>query len=67
MVKPGKANSNIDFLLRQQGQEAVEDILADFLNEFPETGTPEPEEVTCFYVNEGGKSEFQEVIDYLRE
>ena len=67
MVKPGKANSNANFLLKQRGQEAVEDILADFLNEFPEIGKTELEEVTVFYINGRSESEFQEVIDYLTE
>ena len=42
MVKPKKADSNADFLSRQRGQEAVEDISADFLDEFSETRTSEP-------------------------
>ena len=67
VVKPGKANSNADFLSRQRGQEAVEDISTDFPDEFLETRTQDPEEVAVFYINGRGKSEFQEVIDYLTE
>ena len=67
VVKPGEANSNADFLSRQRGQEAVGDILADFPDEFPETGTKAPEEVTIFHINRGGKSVFQEIINYLTE
>ena len=65
-VKPGKANSNADFLSRQRGQEAVGDISAEFPDEFPETGTRNLEEVSAFHIH-GGESEFQEVIDYLTE
>ena len=57
-MKPGKVNSNADFLSQQQGQEVVEDISADFRDEFPETGILGPEEVTVFHINEGGESEF---------
>ena len=64
-MKPRKANSSANFLSRQRSQEAVEDISTDFPDEFLETGTPELEEVTVFHINGGGKSEFQEVIDYL--
>ena len=67
MVKLGKANSNVDFLSRQQCQEAVEDISANFSDEFPEIGTLRPEEVTVFHINGGGELEFQEIIDYLTE
>ena len=65
--KSRKANSNADFLSRQRGQEAVGDISEDLSNEFPEIGTTEPEEVTLFYINGGGTSKFQEVIDYFIE
>ena len=65
-VKPGKANSNADFLSRQRGQEAVGDISAEFPDEFPETGTRNLEEVSAFHIH-GGESEFQEVINYLTE
>ena len=67
VMKPRKANSNADFLSRQQGHEAMEDISVDFPDEFLETGTPEPEEITVFHINGGGESEFQEIIDYLTE
>ena len=66
-MKPGKANSNAEFLLRQRGQEAMEDISVDFLDEFPEIRTLEPEEVMVFYINGEGGSKFQEVVDYLTE
>ena len=58
VVKPGKANSNADFLSRQRGQEAVGDITVDFPNEFPEIGTRKLEEVTVFHINGGGELEF---------
>ena len=61
VVKPRKANSNADFLSRQRGQEVVEDISAEFLDEFLEIGTLEPEEVTVFHINGGGESEFLEI------
>ena len=34
VVKSGKANLNADYLLRQCGEEAREDIRAEFLDEF---------------------------------
>ena len=67
VVKPGKANSNVDFLSRQRGQEAVEDISADFLDVFPKIGTSESEEVTVFHINGRSGLEFKEVVDYLME
>ena len=67
MVKSRKANSNADFLSGQQGQEAVEDISADFPDEFPEIRILELEHITDFHINGGGELEFQEVIDYLIE
>ena len=45
----------------------MEDISLRFPDELMETGTPELEEVMVFHVSGGGKSEFQEVIDYLTE
>ena len=67
VVKPGKANLNAEFLLRQRGQEAVEDISMELLHEFPETRTHDLEEGVVFYINGEGELEFQEVINYLRE
>ena len=67
MVKPGKANSNADFLSRQKGQEVVEDISADFPDEFLEIRTRKMEEVTIFHINGEGESEFQEIVDYFTE
>ena len=64
-MKPRKANSNVDFLSRQQGQESVQDISADFSDEFLEAKTTEPKKVTVFHINGRGKLEFQEVIYYL--
>ena len=57
-MKPEKANSNANFLSRQRGQEAKEDVSADFQNEFPETRTQDLEEVDVFQINGGNKSEF---------
>ena len=67
IVKPRKANSNADFLSRQRGQEAMENISMEFLDEFPESGTTRQEEVTVFHINRDGRSEYQEIIDYLTE
>src|SRR5450759_4855007 len=67
VVKPEKANSNADYLSRQRGQEAVEDVLAEFPDEFSETETRKPEESMVFHINGGGESEFQEILDYLTE
>ena len=65
MIKLGKTNSNANYLLRQRGQEAIKDISMDFQDEFPKIRTQNPEEGVVFYINGRGKSEFQEVIDYL--
>ena len=66
-MKSGKANSNANFLSRQRGQEAMEDISADFPDKFLEIGTSRLEEVMVFHINGGGGSEFQEVVDYFTE
>ena len=34
MVKPGKANQNADYLSRMRGEEAIQDIQAEFPDEF---------------------------------
>ena len=58
MVEPGKANSNVDFLSRQRGQEEVQNIPVDFPDKFLEIGTQDLEEGAIFHVNGQGESEF---------
>ena len=67
VVKPFKANSNVDYLSRQRRKEVVEDISADFLDEFLETRIQDPEGGVVFHINAEVESEFQEVINYLTE
>lgn len=60
VVKPGKANSNANFLSRQWGSEAVLDIVSHFSDEFLE-------ESQVFHIFSGEASEFDDVIRYLTE
>ena len=63
VVKHGKSNSNADFLSRQRGVEAVGDIRAEFLDEFPDK--LDRKEETVFHLNEEDASEFDDVISYI--
>ena len=63
VVKSGKSNSNADYLSRQRGEEAVEDIRAEFLDEFPDDSDQKEEMV--FHLNRGEPSEFDEIISYI--
>ena len=46
IVKPGKANANADYLSRQRGTEALEDIQAEFPDEFRDE--PDGRKITCY-------------------
>ena len=63
VVKPGKSNSIADFLSRQQGEEAVGDIRAKFLDEFPDVQDRKKE--TVFHLSGKEPSEFDDVISYI--
>ena len=63
MVKPGKANANADYLSRQRGTEAVEDIQAEFPDEFQEE--PDRKENQVLHINGEDESEFSKIISYL--
>ena len=58
VVKPGKANSNADYLSRQRGKESVADISAEFPDEFPDSSL-----IDVFHLRSETPSEYQEVID----
>ena len=58
-VKPGKANTNADYLSRQRGPEAVSDLTAEFPDEFLD------EEMDVRRLQPEKESEFQPVLDYL--
>ena len=57
-MKPEKANSIVDFLSRQRGQEAVEDVSAKFPDDFPEAGVAKAEEMIVFHISGGEGLEF---------
>ena len=63
MVKSGKSNSNADYLSRQRGEEAVGDIRAEFLDEFPDD--PNRKEEMVFHLNGEEPSEFDYIISYI--
>ena len=63
VVKPRKANANADYLLRQHEEEALEDIRAEFLDEFHEE--PDQKEEQVFYINGEDESKFSDIIFYL--
>jgi len=72
MVKPGKANENADYLSRQRGPEAVEDISTNFPDEFLDEDIQESEPTslplevaTMFYIDGVAISDYQDIIDYL--
>ena len=63
MIKVGKANTNVDYLSRQRGIEAVEDVEAEFPNEFQEE--PDRKEGEVLHISGEDGSEFFEIISYL--
>ena len=71
VVKPGKANTNADFLSRQRGPEAVEDISTGFPDEFfdeqQQTGGEQLQEVAVFHIGEIEGSDFENIIRYLKD
>ena len=67
VVKSGKSNSNADYLSRQQGEEVVGDIRAEFSDEFPDElpNNPDRKEEMVFHLNGGEPSEFDEIVSYI--
>ena len=63
MVKPGKANANADYLSRQRGTEALEDIQAEFPDEF--VNEPNRKEDQILHITGEDESEFSNIIAYL--
>ena len=63
MVKPGKANANADYLSRQRGTVALEDIQAEFPDEFQEE--PDRKEDQVVHINGEDESEFSDIIAYM--
>ena len=63
VVKSGKSNSNADYLSRQRGEEAVEDIRGEFPDEFPDD--PNRKEEMVFHLNGEEPSEFDDIISYI--
>ena len=73
-MKPGKANSNADYLSRQRGRESLADISAEFPDEFPDPlessvsrEKPDSPWIEVFHLGMESVSKFQDVIDYLVE
>jgi len=62
VVKSKKSNTNANFLSRYQGEMAIEDISAEFPDEFSDQ-----KEILVFHLSEEGNSKFQDVIDYLMD
>ena len=62
-VKPGKANANTDYLSRQKGTEALEDIQAEFPDEFKDE--PDRKEEHVLHITGEDESEFSDIIAYL--
>ena len=63
VVKAGKANANADYLSRQRGTEAVEDIQAKFPDEFSDE--PNRKNAQVLHIIDEEESEFFEIISYL--
>ena len=63
VVKAGKANANTDYLSRQRGTEAVEDIQARFLDEFLDE--PDRKDAPVLHISSEEKSEYSEIVSYL--
>ena len=63
VVKSGKANANADYLSRQRGTEALEDIQAKFPDEFD--NKPNRKEEQVLHITGEDESEFSDIIAYL--
>ena len=63
IVKPGKANANADYLSRQRGTEALEDIQAEFPDEFKDE--PNWKEYQVLHITGEEDSEYADIIAYL--
>ena len=63
VVKVGKANAKADYLSRQRGIEAVEDIQAKFPDEFSDE--PDRKDAQVLHISGEEESEFSEIISYL--
>ena len=63
IVKPGKANANADYLSRQRGTEALEDIQAEFPDEFKDE--PDRKEDQVLHITGEEDSEYADIIAYL--
>ena len=63
VVKAGKANANADYLSRQRGTEAVEDIQARFPDEFSDE--PDWKDAPVLHISSEEKSEYSEIVSYL--
>ena len=63
VVKVEKVNANANYLSRQQGTEAVEDIQAEFPDEFQEE--PDRKENQVLHIKGEDESEFSDIISYL--
>ena len=63
IVKPGKANANADYLSRQRGTEALEDIQAEFPDEFRDELDRKEEHV--LHITGENELEFSNIIAYL--
>ena len=68
VVKPGKANSNADYLSRQRGTEAATTILPSFPDEFAEEEAKDfPGDVPVFHLSGEEPLAYEDVIGYLTE
>ena len=65
VVKAGMANANADYLSRQRGAVAVEDMQAEFPDEFPDELDRKDAQVLHIGGEDG--SEFSEIISYLMD
>ena len=63
MVKPGKANTNANYLSRQRGTKALEDIEVEFPYEFQ--NEPNRKEDQVLHITGEDESEFSDIIAYL--
>ena len=63
IVKPGKANANADYLSRQRRTEALEDIQAEFPDEFKDE--PDRKEDQVLHITGEEESEYSDIIAYL--
>ena len=63
IVKLGKANANVDYLSRQRGTKALEDIQAEFSDEFKDE--PDRKEDQVLHITGEEDSEYFNIIAYL--